>query len=205
MKVCLALHDFSVVNNRLLWLETLKKQFPDFKVSLFTVPMDEKKDWGPSLIRADFLEEIKRNLDWIQIIPHGFYHTSTEMLNVEYDEFVGVLRNIESAFNTDGLPFEKGFCAPHFRWGDDVVRVLDDMGWWGAVHRNKDMPTPQRFYKYNFMIDEPFWESKGDLRLHGHIYGTNTDLGECFSNLLKLPDDVEWVYASECLEEREAL
>jgi len=201
MKACLDLHDFSVVNNRLLWLLSLKSYFINFKVSLFTVPLDEEKDWGPFLLKDDFLTEIKKNLDWIQLIPHGLYHTGSEMNNCNYHTFKDkIIPEIKDVFENKGLPYEKGFCAPHWRWTDGVVKVLDESGWWGAVDRDKKMSYTKRFYKYNFLLNEPFWESKGDLKLHGHIYGTKNDVGKCFDNLLKLPKDTEWVFASDCLE-----
>ena len=201
MRATLDLHDFSVVNNRLLWLLGLKQHFPNFKVSLFTVPFDKKEDWGPSLIGDDFLIEIKKNLDWIQLIPHGLYHNGSEMSNYDYSTFKEkIMPEITDAFDSKGLPYVKGFCAPHWRWTDGVVKALDEAGWWGAVDRDKQMPYTKRYYRYNFLLNEPFWESKEDLKLHGHIYGTKNDIGRCFDNLLKLPKDTEWVFVSDCLE-----
>jgi len=203
-KVCLDLHDFSVVNNRLLWLLALKEHFPNFRVSLFMIPVDVKSDWGPYLLREEFLEEIHRHLDWIQLIPHGLHHPRNEMARADFMPFKQVtIPAIEDAFNKDGLPFEKGFCAPHWRWSDAVVRTLDDLGWWGAVDRDKKMPYPKRFYKYNYLLNEPFWEAEEDLKIHGHIYGTKNDVGLCFENLLKLPEDTEWHFVTDFLEDRD--
>jgi len=205
MRACLDLHDFSIVNNRLLWLLSIKDYFTNFKVSLFTVPFDKKTDWGPYLLKDDFLPEIKKNLNWLQIIPHGYTHEGSELINCGYEMFKTYLKEIEGKFKEDGLPFINGFCAPHWRWSNDVVKALDELGWWGAVDRDKEMPYTKRFYKYNFLLNEPFWESKEDLKLHGHIYGTKNDLGKCFDNLLKLPKDTEWVFVTDFLEDREAI
>jgi hypothetical protein len=81
---------------------------------------------------------------------------------------------------------------------------LDEEGWWGAVDRNQpQMPTPKRFYRYNWSIDEPFWESKDPiLKLHGHMTPPSANSMEnCIINLMKLPSDVEWCYADELVEE----
>lgn len=198
MKVALGLHDFSVVNNRLLWLLTLKDKFPKFKVSLFTVPVDEKNDWGSSTIRGEYLKEIKKNLSWMQIIPHGLDHDKSEMQYCR--DFESVMVNIKRAFETDGLPYEKGFCAPHWRWSQEVVDGLNEAGWWGAVDpRQPDMIKPKKFYRYSHTIDNIDY-SQELLKLHGHIYGTKNDLGLCFDNLLKLPADTEWHYVTDFLE-----
>lgn len=202
MKVCLDLHDFSVVNNRLDVLLKLKDIFPNLKVSLFTVPIDEKRDWGSSLIRDQYLKDIKMCLDWIQIIPHGLIHNGSEMANCDYYTFKDVvIPGITKAFESDGLPFEKGFCAPHWRWTDGVSRALDDAGWWGAIDRDKVIPCPKRYYRYNFLLNEPYYDSGVEtLKLHGHIYGTKNDIGRCFTNLLKLPQDAEWHFVTDFLE-----
>jgi len=202
MKVCFDLHDFSVVNNRLLWLLTLKDKFPSFKVSLFTVPIDEKQDWGPYTIKSDYLTEIKKNLDWIQIIPHGLYHLRNEFINTTYEEFKEVLKKIEKVFENDGLPFEKGFCAPHWRWNEGVVKALNETGWWGAIDpRQSKMLKTKKYYKYSHSIDAIDY-SQNVLKLHGHIYGTDNDLGKCFDNLLKLPVNVEWHFITDFIEDK---
>ena len=201
--VCLGLHDFTVVYNRLDLLLKLKKHFPDFKVSLFIIPYQKREDYGPTLLKKEFLKEIKKHLDWMQFIPHGFEHQGREMYRMNYEEFAGIiLASIQDALEEDGLPYEKGFVAPHWQWNEDVVRVLDEMGWWGAVTPIKpDMPKPKVFYEYNYAIDEPFWESDKDvLKLHGHVWGCRNDLGLCFNNLLKLPRDIKWNYVTDYLE-----
>lgn len=200
MKVCLDLHDFSIVNNRLGLLLRLKSLYPNFRVSLFTVPIDEKQDWGPYLVREDSLKEIKKHLDWMQIIPHGLKHDGLEMIKATYNESKEILHLGENAFERDGLPYVKGFCAPHWKWNDGVVRALDEAGWWGAVDRDNVMSRPKKFYQYNYLLNEPF-PLDTDLKLHGHIYGTKNDLGRCFSNLTRLPLDTEFVFATDCLEE----
>lgn len=203
MIACLDLHDFSVVNNRLDLLKKLKEYWPEFKVSLFTVPIDDARDLGPVLIREGYLKEVKECLDWIQIIPHGLMHHGSEMKYVNYQAFRNItVSEIDKAFTADGLPYEKGFCAPHWRWSDDVVRALDDMGWWGAVDRRQpNMACPKRFYRYSHCLDEemPF---EGTAKLHGHVYGTSNDLGLCFDNLMRLPKDTEWRFVTDFIEEK---
>lgn len=200
MKACIALHDFSVVNNRLDLLILLKNYFKDFKISLFIVATDHHEDWGPSLERNDFLDKIRDNLDWIQLIPHALCHNGSEVQNIKEDEFREYLNNIQQALQVDRLPYEKGFVAPHWRWNDNVVKVLDELGWWGAVDRDKVMPHTQKFYKYNYLLNEDF-PIEDNLKLHGHVYGTKNSIGRCINNVLRLPRDTEFKFVTDYLED----
>jgi hypothetical protein len=202
MKVVLGLDDFSPVNSRLDLLFKLKDRFPGFKVSMFTVPVDIKTDWGISLIRGELLEKIKENLNWIQIIPHGLTHEGSEMKRCDYRTFkYEIMPRIKQAFDKDKLPFVKGFKAPHWRWTEGVVKALDEEGWFGAIdRRQQEMLSPKKFYKYSHCLDELF---SGDiLKLHGHIYGTSNDLGKCFNSLISLPLDTEWNFVTDFLEDK---
>lgn len=204
MRVSLDLHDFSVLSNYLGLLLKLKERYPAFKVSLFTVPFDIKHREGD---RKEALERIKKCLDWIQIIPHGLYHNSSEVRKYKYYEFrESIAPTITSYFNKDGLPFVKGFCAPHWHWNSEVVGALDDMGWWGAISpKVPKMECTKRFYRYSHSIDESFLDSGlSILKLHGHLNGTSSDdLEKCFENLLKLSDSVEWSFVTDFIEEKE--
>lgn len=203
MKVALDLHDFNIVTPRLEPLLKLKEYFPKFKVSLFTIPSPRRCDYGPFLVREETCEEIKNHLDWMQIIPHGLTHESShEMEHYDYKSFMQeVVPKIMDEFRANDLPFVRGFCAPHWRWSEGVVKALDEMGWWGAVLREDKMLVTKRFYRYNFLLNEPFWESKEEvLKLHGHTYGTKNDVVRCMNNLLKLPKDTEFVYITDFIE-----
>lgn len=207
MIVVLDLDDFSVVNNRLELLLNLKKQIPQFKVSLFTVPIDKEEDWGPYQNRKEFLKLIKENLDWIQLIPHGFRHDRREMRSMTYDEMKETLIKIEEAFKKDGLPFEKGFKAPHWDWNEDVVRALDDAGWWGAVDpRQPNMLKTKKYYQHKYSLDEI---CRGNLlvvkdelmKLHGHIYGSRNDIGKYYRSFLSYNMmNAEYKFVTDYLE-----
>ena len=208
MKVSLDLHDWSVLNNRLDLLLKIKDHYPNFKVSLFTIPFDVAFEGGIQRIyREPALRMIKENLDWMQIIPHGLTHQFREMERCDYNLFrYGVMPSIKEAFEKDGLPYEKGFCAPFWLWNKDVVKALDDEGWWGGVDRNQpDMLKTKKFYTYSHSLEEPFYKSNLDtLKLHGHLDQTSdNDLEECFINILKLPSKTEWHFVTDFLEEKE--
>lgn len=206
-KVALDLDDFSVLNNRMDLLLKVREHYPDFKVSLFTIPFDAQIESNPQArtLRDKSLELIHKNLDWIQIIPHGLTHMQNEMANVDYYQFRDlVLPAIDEAFTKDGLPYVKGFKPPYWLYNADVVRVLDERGWFTATDRNQpEMLKGKRNYQYTHSLEEPFFESTKDtILLHGHIDGVSkNDLEENFLNLFKFKEDIEWHFITDYIEE----
>lgn len=207
MRISLDLHDFSVLNNRLDLLLKIKEHYPNFKVSMFTIPYDyvsESSVEGRTM-REKTLKAIKDNLDWIQIIPHGLTHMPREFENCDKETFRLALASIDEAFKKDDLPYEKGFCAPYWLWNQDVVDVLDERGWWGAIDRNQPtMLRTKKTYTYSHSIDQPFWGANNIdvMKLHGHIDGqSKNDLENNFIKLFRLPSNVEWHFVTDFLTE----
>jgi|GEM_PF-3816477 len=206
MKVSLDLHDFSVIHNRMDLLKTIKEHFPGFKVSLFTIPYDYLSEQSNARVFRDrFLHEIKQSLDWMQLIPHGLMHIPREFERCDRWTMKMAMEGIEEAFGKDGLPYEKGFCAPYWLWNQDVVDVMDESGWWGAVDRNQpEMLCPKRVYKYSHSLSERFYEAKTDtLKLHGHMgHPSDNALEDHLLSILKLPEDAEWHFVTDFVEEK---
>jgi hypothetical protein len=202
VRVNLGLHDFSILNNHLDTLERLREYYPSLKVSMFTIPNDLRYE-REGEERRSALERVKSSLDWIELIPHGLYHNSAETAGWEYGQFKNeIIPTIKSRFDKDGLPFVKGFCAPHWKWSKDVVDALDELGWWGAIDPRQNMPRTRRFFAFSHSIETPFYEDDGDYKLYGHVNGTSAnDLDRCFDNLLRIPRDAQWCFASEFVEE----
>lgn len=206
-KIVLDFDDFSVLNNRLDLLLKLKEHYPNLKLSLFTIPFDApfEKDISGRIMRDKTLEEIKKHLDWIELIPHGLIHMPREFEKCDYENMKkNVIPAIDECFKKDGLPYVKGFKAPYWLWNEDVVRALDEEGWWGAIDKlDFNGPRTKKFYKYTHGIDEVFKKSTLDvLKLHGHITNYNKNgIERCFTNLFNMPVDAEFKFASELLDE----
>jgi len=204
--VSLDIHDGSVLRTRMDLLLQYKEHYPDFKVSLFWIPFDAELEISQQrLLRGELLERIKENLDWIQLIPHGLTHMPQEFLRCDRATMQDTLATIDEAMTKDGLPYEKGFCAPYWLWNKDVVDVLDEAGWWGAVDRNQPgMLKTKRFYEYSHSIDEPFWTDDREItKLHGHMTGPSANALEAnLASLLHIEPDAEWHFITDYLEEK---
>ena len=207
--ICLDLDDFSVLNNRMDLLLRLKESYPKLKVSLFTIPFEIAREGSVEgrLVRDEALAMIKKQLDWIEIIPHGLTHMPREFKRCDYGTMKNyVIPSIDEAFKKDGLPYVKGFKAPQWLWNKEVVRALDEKGWWGAIDKNPDPKTwvtpTKKFYVFNHGIDEWFSESNLPLlKLHGHITGgLHNSIDLCFTNLFRMPTDAEFKFASELVK-----
>jgi hypothetical protein len=207
MKIAIDIDDFSVLNNRFDLFMRLKEHYPKLKLSMFTIPFDYQHELGQGkLLRDKYLKVLKDNLDWIQLIPHGLSHMPHEFENADKETTRVALQAIDEAFEKDGLPYEQGFKSPYWLWNKDVVGVLDKHGWWGAIDRDQpDMLSTKRFYQYTHSIDEHFWTSNLPVwKLHGHMsQPDHNNIDDCFLNLMRMPHDAEFVFASELVEEYE--
>lgn len=198
--------DFSVMNNQLELLIQLKEHYPKLKVSMFMIPFDARFETNPQTrsFRPKALELLKKNLDWIQLIPHGLTHIEHEFENADKTSMLLTLKAIDEVFKKDGLPYEKGFKAPYWLWNKDVVEVLDEQGWWGAIDpRQPQMAKTKKFYAYNYSMADPFWTSERDLlKIHGHIDGKSAnDIEKVIMALMKIPTDTEFHFCTDYLEE----
>ena len=173
---------------------------------MFTVPFDAnyELDLQARIFKKKAVEMLKKNLDWVQIIPHGLTHMQDEFLRADKDSTRLALKAIDEIFTKDKIPYEKGFKPPYWRWNQDVVDVLNEEGWWGAIDERLPMLKTKKFYKYDFLIHEPFWLSEKDVvRIHGHIDGkSDNDIEKSFLYLMKMPSDVEFHFVTDYLESK---
>ena len=197
--ISLEFHDGSLLRNRYDLLLQLKEHYPNLKVSLFYIPYDYEAEMTQlSLQRKNKLKLLKENLDWIELIPHGVMHIPSEFEKADRKATELSLQAIDEAFKQDGLPYVKGFCAPFWLWNKDVVDVLDENGWWGALDINQpNMLKTKKTYSYTHSIDGEIPQT-GDMALHGHMSApSSNDIGRCFINLMKMPHDQEFCFVSE--------
>lgn len=203
-KYSLDLHDASILNTKLDLLLDLKEHLPKLKVTFGFIPWDVFRETSLGRINRDKeLARLKENLDWIQLVPHGLSHIQEEFARCDRHTMKMVLESIDEVMKKDDLPYEKGFMPPYWLWNQEVVDILDENGWWGAVDRNQPtMLRTKKFYVYTHSIDEPFWKSDLEtVKLHGHMgLPSHNNVEDCLLNLLKIDPQAEWQFVSEVVQ-----
>jgi hypothetical protein len=166
-EVYLDFDDFGETNNRLDWLWMLKKEFPNFKVNLFTIPSDFQNFHFQNYIRS------KRMSAWIQLCVHGMQHINNE----EIEE--NILQDLPLA------KFAKIYRAPFWQLSDVMYERLKKLNYKIMLHPNDS----REGIKYNWNIKD----SPPDLPIlygHGHIQDVcDNGLAQSFENIMKLPKD----------------
>jgi len=201
-RICLDIDDGSILRTRWDLLLKLKEHYPKLKVSLFWIPYDHETE-SNSVLMINFgsrLKMLKENQDWIEIIPHGLTHSYPEFEKADREATLESLRAIETILETQGIKYVKGFKAPNWLWNEDVISVLDEKGWFGAVNPNHaDMLKTKKYYEYTDTIYDEFWKEEKDFYgLHGHMtFPEYNNLEGCMVNLMKIPRDAEFVFVSE--------
>lgn len=196
--VVLEFDDFSPVNHRLDLFRRLRNRFPEFKVSLFTVP---NQDGQYPLDRyPEWCREV-RELDFLELCVHGLTHTYNEFAC--HGRFLSGqrLRDAERLFLASKLPFQKIFRAPRWQINDGGYSALSDLDYAVADHPQRMTPSELRCYQYNWSINEPL-PTYPVLRGHGHVQNVcDNGLEECFDHLAKLPSETKFMFVSEYLRE----
>ena len=163
-KICyLDFDDFGETNNRLDWFWMLKKEFPNFKVNLFTIMSDYSSEFDNYI----------KTLNWIQICYHGVNHINNE-------EIPELNLNILEGYNPVRI-----YRAPYWQLSDVMYERLKKLNYKIMLHPD----DTREGIKYNWNIKD----SPPDLPIlygHGHIQDVcNNGLVEAFENIMKLPKD----------------
>lgn len=113
-------------------LFTLKKRYPNLKVTLFAIPFKTS---------LDRLLTIKK-IPWIEVAVHGLDHSYREMLFLSKEEI------LEGFSKIDFFIFEKGFKAPHWRLNEQVIGCCNEFKMWVALHG--DYRSLKHLCKYGY-------------------------------------------------------
>lgn len=162
-KVYLDLDDFceeymKEVNWQLL--HELRRIYPDFKVTMFTIPGKSSLQW---------LKWVKKEYPWIEMAVHGTTHEDQSEWLVSGEK---AMQKLILVYNRD--VFCKGFKAPWWKISKDAYNALRNAGFWVATNKtNKFAKTKDPLnYKYD-AADEmlpdihyghPFFDT-----WHGHV------------------------------------
>jgi len=206
-KYFLGIDDFGYLMPNFDILLRLKKTYPDFKITLFTVALPHQ-----ILIKENlkyFSEEkykkwaeMINSYDWIQIAVHGLYHTHGEML-LGYEKTKMLIQAIENVFKRIGLKYVKLVKAPYWQYSWFALKALRDKGYAVALDRNHPMEVPKniKHFYYNWSYNEPL-PDKDIIIGHGHLFkgGHKNDIETCFENILNnIPLDAKFGFLDEVI------
>lgn len=191
----------------------LKKSFPDFKITAFTIPLP-KEFYHPQNSKQFSIEKYKQwakivnEHDWIEVAIHGFSHVHNEM-EVSYEQAIKTIQAFENLFAQIGLNYKKIFKAPYWQYSYDALVALRDRGYIVGIDRNFQRPVPDglQTYIYNWSFEEPLPEFHAlpdkieytPIKGHGHFTGQNTNnIGDTLANILHhLPSDAKFITIGE--------
>ena len=186
-RVCFELDDWGHGIPPSLQLMEAKKAKPKLKVTIFAIP---------TLIDDYDRDFFKRNAGWIEVAVHGFYHSSRECFDWSIDEAQEKI--IEGCRLLNLLPGVSGFKPPSWVANGQTYSVIEDMGMWCADHPGQS----NEWLKKSPKLDRYVVGMDPDLKsVHGHTWEISDNGPSVWVDQIKdLPDDSEFLFASECLD-----
>lgn len=208
-KVALEYDDFGPRNSNLALLEEIKEHYPDFKVTLFTVPWEirfgsaSQTTPGTPITDAAYqpwVEAVKQNEDWMELALHGFTHKLGDPrqgipgeMECSYEDAQKIITVAEKMFENRGLKLAKIFKAPQWLISKEAKRGIEELGY----------KVCEDHY-YNWNLTDPFpteAAERGDIIIgHGHVQDEmGNGMAETLHKVLKLPPDTQFLKLSEVL------
>jgi len=196
MKVAIEYHDWSPVNSNFGILESFKEHYPNFKVTMFTVPWEVRfgnsfQDSAPITLPKfkPFVDAIN-SCDWIEVALHGLTHAPLEFAELSYDAAIKRIVIGMKMFENVGIKnFSKIFIAPQWGISPEAEQAAKDMGF-VVLHDG--------YYNWNLASDKPNADATEPYIMHGHVQDVcDNGMQETQHNVLKLPADTEFLFLSD--------
>lgn len=151
MTVIVDLDDAYPGNDRLEMLEAIRREIPQFRVTLFAIPGRCALEW---------VRRMHQRAEWIDIVPHGWLHkTNRECENWTADDCRQRLDDAgRRGFTT------KGFKAPGWQISDGCYAELSRRGYWVADQPYNSARRPVSLPAY--LLGAP---PDGVIQIHGHV------------------------------------
>jgi hypothetical protein len=141
-------------------LQELRRIYPDFKVTMFTIPGKSSPMW---------LRRVKEEHSWIEMAVHGTRHEDRSEWLGSGDE---ALRRFRWVYNDE--IYAKGFKAPWWKLSKEAYVALRQAGFWVATNKTNPFAKPDDplNYKYDdgdevlrdIHYRHPFFDA-----WHGHV------------------------------------
>lgn len=198
MKLAFEIDDFGPVNHNLGILEDIHEHFPNFKITLFTVPWDIRFGRNFRESAPVTLEKFKpwvaavNKADWMEIALHGLAHSPMEFAELSYE---GATKRIVvgmKMFENVGIKnFTKIFKAPQWEISAEAKKAAENMGF---------VVVEDGYYNWNLAKDKPNADAEEPYILHGHVQDVcENGLEESLPRIMSLPTDTEFMFLSEIL------
>jgi len=130
----------------------LKETYPNFKVTIFTIPLK---------CSDKFLGRLQRYSEWVELAIHGLRHHSFEFSSKTYDECGKILEQFNRGF------FVRGFKGPQWRLSQDCVQWCHDNKFWVGVVDPLSKET--KLFKGQKFYAPKYARLRGYDAFHSHI------------------------------------
>lgn len=208
MRVIFELDDFCDELNCLPELIELKKEIPNLKVTLFTIPARTSEE---------LLKEVTENYgDWIQLAVHGYTHNKPETDQLGTHEFAFLNKDQATELLNKGYNpkyYVKGFRAPGWQISEEAMEAVRDCGFWLASQfpdgrwnqpeKGQYQPDPKECVGLEFYFATP--DAHGVRKVHGHTwyseeYNVRNDINSLKEILLENKDN-EFIFVENYVRE----
>ena len=205
------LDDFSPINNNLFFLRKLRQNYPNLKVSLFTIPATIQTGKIESLLKhLDFCKELRKELDWLEFLPHGWHHPDhtqapPEFKEMSYYDTEKYIKMVDELFKEIDLPYKKIFKPPQYVISKAAVECFKHHNWVLAVDAEDEFwPDDMKIITWNWNINTTFypWQLRKEVITYAHTQDIGNGLVECWENLLSMPTDANFKFLSEAVDQR---
>ena len=159
-------------------LFALKKRYPNFKVTLFTIPF--------KISREHLLEA--KSTGWIELAVHGFTHIPKEMLVLNREEIVKGFSTIDFSL------FTRGFRAPYWLLNEEVIECCNLFKMWVALHHTKNDGSWKNLCQHGYYYPR---DTENLECWYAHTYDIKNELAGL---LKKWEPDREFAFVSEAIQ-----
>jgi hypothetical protein len=117
-------------------LQELRRIYPDFKVTMFTIPGKSSALW---------LRQVKKEHAWIEMAVHGTTHEDPSEWLASGEEALQRFRQVY-----DGEIYARGFKAPGWKLSKGAYNALRQAGFWVATNRTNAFAKPNDPLNYKY-------------------------------------------------------
>lgn len=196
IKIALEYDDFSPRNTNFHLLEQLREHYPEFKVTMFTVPWEVRFGEQTPITQEEFMPFIKAcqaSEEWLEIALHGLTHAQSEFAELSHDGASKRIAIAEKMFENRKLKLAKIFKAPFWQLSVEGKKAAEDKGF----------KVVEDHY-YNWNLADEFPQELADkgvfIIAHGHVQNVvGNGMEETFHKLMQLPPNTRWFKLSEVI------